>query len=312
MEDFEHEQFQKHLDRFRESAVTVKERERWYLWACWILGMLSVGVIVFWVGLKVLQPSDLSEGLPSGLVHRHAAVHAGALSALDLPGGEARPPVPLTASSATQQVPPGQAVGPKFRLRKTLQLEAVTGIPNHKKLVDNLDLKFKAEKLRRSSRSTHWARTLAYLLPRFIEPQSGRVLFDGEDIAWVTLESLRAEAVFVGGSDPLFTGSVLENVRCGNTDYSLQDVTEATKRTHAHSFILRLPQGYETILGEHGEQLDVGQAFRLGLARAILRNPALLIIEEPTTALDDDAKSLLDDVQSDPARPIGDLHSSRL
>jgi ATP-binding cassette subfamily B protein len=72
-------------------------------------------------------------------------------------------------------------------------------------------------------------------------------------------------------------------------------VTEAAKKTHAHNFILRLQQGYETVLGEHGEQLDAGQAFRLGLARAVSRNPALMIIDEPDDALDADAKSLLDD-----------------
>ncbi|MGE3317037.1 MAG: ABC transporter ATP-binding protein [Planctomycetaceae bacterium] len=305
MEDFEHEQFQKHLDRFRDSVATVKARERWYLWACWILGMLSVGVIVFWVGLKVLLPSETSQGLSlsSALLFMVTLLcMPGALEALwDLP--ERRRAAAGSADRIFRylnQVPAvGQAVGAKFLdpLAKTLLLESITfGGPNHRKLIDNLSLKLKAGEVTAVvSFDPLEARTLAYLLPRFIEPQSGRVLFDGEDIAWVTLESLRAEAVFVGGSDPLFTGSVLENVRCGNTDYSLQDVTEATKRTHAHSFILRLPQGYETILGEHGEQLDVGQAFRLGLARAILRNPALLIVEEPTTALDDDAKSLLDD-----------------
>ncbi len=72
-------------------------------------------------------------------------------------------------------------------------------------------------------------------------------------------------------------------------------MTEAAKTAHAHNFILKLPQGYETVIGEHGERLDAGQGFRLGLARAILRNPSLLIIEEPTDSLDDDTKSLMDD-----------------
>jgi ABC-type multidrug transport system fused ATPase/permease subunit len=139
---------------------------------------------------------------------------------------------------------------------------------------------------------------LAYLLPRFIEPQSGRVLFDGEDIAWVTLESLRAESIFVGAGDPFFTGTVRENICCGNNEYPMQDATAAAKQAHANKFILDLPQGYETMLGEHGEQLDVGQGFRLGLARAILRNPALMIVEEPGEALDNDTKTMLDDTYS--------------
>jgi ABC-type multidrug transport system fused ATPase/permease subunit len=139
---------------------------------------------------------------------------------------------------------------------------------------------------------------MAYLLPRFIEPHAGRVLFDGEDSAWVTLESLRADTIYVGGSDPFFTGTVYENISCGNPKYLMQAVIDAAKLSHAHDFIQRLSQGYNTMLGEHGEQLDLGQSFRLGLARAALRDPALLIVEEPEGRLDDDAKSDIDDTYS--------------
>jgi ABC-type multidrug transport system fused ATPase/permease subunit len=106
---------------------------------------------------------------------------------------------------------------------------------------------------------------------------------------------LRNETVFVGGADPFLTGSVRENIACGRPEYSLQDVTAAAKQVHASKFVLDLPQGYETVIGEHGEQLDAGQSFRLGLARAVLRNPALMIVEEPLAALDEDTKALLDD-----------------
>ena len=133
------------------------------------------------------------------------------------------------------------------------------------------------------------------MLPRFIEPQGGRVLFDSEDINWGTLESLRAETIYVGGSDPFFTGTVLENITCGQTEYALPDATEAAKMVHAHKFITALPNGYETMIGEHGETLTAGQGFLLGLARAAIRNPAVLIIEEPLTRLDEDTKALLDD-----------------
>jgi ABC-type multidrug transport system fused ATPase/permease subunit len=136
---------------------------------------------------------------------------------------------------------------------------------------------------------------VAYLLPRFIEPTRGRVLFDGEDIAWGTLESIRTETAYVGGDDPILSGTVLDNILCGDPRYSLNDAIEAAKLVHAHKFISRLPQGYETILGEHGEQLEVGAAFRLGLARAALRDPAVMIIEEPQVLLDDDTKALIDD-----------------
>jgi ABC-type multidrug transport system fused ATPase/permease subunit len=192
-----------------------------------------------------------------------------------------------------------QAVGAKFvdPLSKSIRFEAVSyTLPNKRKLLDGLDLTLSAgEVIAVVSFDPLEARALAYLLPRFIEPQSGRILFDGEDIAWATLESLRAETVYVGGSDPFFTGTVVENIICSHSSYTLPDVTEAAKTSHAHNFILKLPQGYETVIGEHGERLDTGQGFRLGLARAVLRDPALMVIEEPTEALDEDTKSLLDD-----------------
>lgn len=88
----------------------------------------------------------------------------------------------------------------------------------------------------------------------------------------------------------------MENIVAGLPNSGLADVTEAAKTTAiAQHFIQRLPQGYETVIGEHGEALDAGQAFRLALARAILRDPALLIIEEPSHSLDEDTKALIDD-----------------
>ena len=192
-----------------------------------------------------------------------------------------------------------QAVGAKFLepVSRTIGFEAVSyTLPNKRRLLDGIDLTLSAgEVIALVAFEPLEARAMACLLPRFIEPQSGRILFDGEDIAWGTLESLRAETVYVGGSDPFFTGTVVENIVCSHSGYTLSDVTEAAKTAHAHNFILKLPQGYETVIGEHGERLDAGQGFRLGLARAILRNPSLLIVEEPTDPLDDDTKSLLDD-----------------
>lgn len=136
---------------------------------------------------------------------------------------------------------------------------------------------------------------LASLLPRFIEPQQGRVLYDGEDIAWATLESLRAETLYVTGADSPLYGTVFDNLRAGNPEISLQQATDAAKMAHAHNFIVRLSNGYETVLGGATEDLDAGQAFRLSLARAILRNPAVLIVEEPRQPLDEDAKAWLSD-----------------
>src|SRR5690606_32463205 len=145
----------------------------------------------------------------------------------------------------------GQAVVEKFLqpLSKAISFEHVVyTAPNRKKLLDDFDIKIPAGGVTALiSLDPLESLAVAYLLPRFIEPQAGRVLIDGEDIAWVTLESLRAETVFVGGEDPFFTGTVLENIRCGNPNITLHNATEAAKLVHAHNFISKLPQGYETM-----------------------------------------------------------------
>jgi len=123
----------------------------------------------------------------------------------------------------------------------------------------------------------------------------GQVLIDGRDIRQATLESLRAEAIFVGGQDPVFNATVVENITCGQTDITRQQAVDAAKLVHADQFLRTLPKGYDTVLGEHGASLDPGQMFRLNLARAIVRQPALLVIEEPPLPLDAETKALLDD-----------------
>ena len=93
----------------------------------------------------------------------------------------------------------------------------------------------------------------------------------------------------------MFHDTVANNIGCGDPAYTLPKIIEAAKMAHAHHFIQKLPQGYETPIGELGHPLSVSEQFRIALARAMLRDPALLIIEEPEKALDEDTKSLLDD-----------------
>lgn len=192
-----------------------------------------------------------------------------------------------------------QAVGARFLqpLGKTLHFDSVAyRSPSGRLLLNELDLKLEAGRTYALvSLDPLESRALVSMLPRFIEPQRGRILFDGEDIAWATLESLRAETVFVGADEQLLPGSVLDNIRGGRANYTLQQVTDAAKLTHAHNFIVKMVDGYESDVPERADLMDVSQRFRLGLARAMLRNPALLIIEEPQVNLDEDSKALLAD-----------------
>jgi ATP-binding cassette subfamily B protein len=136
---------------------------------------------------------------------------------------------------------------------------------------------------------------LVYLIPRLLDPTSGEIRIDQHNLRWVTLDSLRAQTGIVLSHNLVFHDSVANNIGCGDSAYTLPQIIEAAKVAHAHHFIQKLPQGYETPIGEQGHPLSVSEQFRIALARAILRDPALLVIEEPEAALDEDTKSLLDD-----------------
>jgi ATP-binding cassette subfamily B protein len=136
---------------------------------------------------------------------------------------------------------------------------------------------------------------LIYLIPRLLDPTTGEIRIDSHNLRWVTLDSLRAQTGTVLMHNLIFHDTVANNIGCGDSAYTLGQIIEAAKVAHAHHFIQKLPQGYETPIGELGHPLTVSEQFRIALARAILRDPALLIIEEPETALDEDTKALLDD-----------------
>ncbi len=128
--------------------------------------------------------------------------------------------------------------------------------------------------------------TLCHLLPRFYEVTGGSVCLDGRDIRKVTFESLRKSIGLVQQDVFLFTGTVYDNILCGRTDATADEVYEAAKRANIHDFILGLPDGYDTFIGERGVKLSGGQKQRLSIARVFLKNPPVLILDEATSALD--------------------------
>lgn len=128
--------------------------------------------------------------------------------------------------------------------------------------------------------------SLASLLPRFYEPTEGRILLDGTPLASYQLQSLRAHIGIVSQEVVLFDDTVSHNIAFGRIGASHADIELAAKSAYAHDFILRLPQGYDTVIGERGVKLSGGERQRLAIARAILRDPPLLILDEATSALD--------------------------
>jgi len=135
--------------------------------------------------------------------------------------------------------------------------------------------------------------TMVNLIPRFYDVTGGAILIDGQDIRDVTLASLRAQVAIVTQETVLFDDSVAANIAFGRPTAGQQDIEAAAMAAHAHDFIMQLPGGYTTLVGERGQKLSGGQRQRLAIARAILRDSPLLILDEATSALDAEAESLV-------------------
>ena len=135
--------------------------------------------------------------------------------------------------------------------------------------------------------------TLCSLIPRFYDVTSGEILLDGTPITEVTLSSLRENIGVVAQDVYLFSGSIRENIAYGKQGASDEEIIEAAKLAGAHEFIMSLPQGYDTYVGERGVKLSGGQKQRVSIARVFLKNPPILILDEATSALDNESEKLV-------------------
>ena len=135
--------------------------------------------------------------------------------------------------------------------------------------------------------------SLAYLIPGFLQPSAGNVFIDGLDVKQISVPSLRKQVSYVFQETQLFSDSIADNIRYGNTDASLEEVQEVAKTAGAHKFISALPEGYDTNLGTVTSKLSVGQKQRISIARGLLKESRILILDEPTSALDPETESYL-------------------
>ena len=133
------------------------------------------------------------------------------------------------------------------------------------------------------------------LIPRFYDPTPGSVMIDGVDMRDYTLQGLRGQIGFVLQDTVLFRGTVRENIAYGRPSATDEEIVEAAKVANADEFIVRMPNGYDTMVGERGLTLSGGQRQRIGIARAIIRNTPILILDEPTAALDTESEKLVMD-----------------
>ena len=137
--------------------------------------------------------------------------------------------------------------------------------------------------------------TLCHLIPRFYEITQGSICIDGQDIRKVTRRSLRSKIGIVQQDVFLFTGTIFDNIAYGKLGASREEVYEAAKKANIHDYIMRLPEGYDTFVGERGVKLSGGQKQRISIARVFLKNPPILILDEATSALDNVTENYIQD-----------------
>ena len=181
------------------------------------------------------------------------------------------------------------------RIRGHIQFRNVSFGYDDKELVlkdINLDLR-PGEKVALVGRSGVGKTTLVSLIPRFYDPKSGRIIIDGYDIRQMKLKSLRRQIGIVSQETVLFNGTIRDNIAYGRTEATDEEIIDAAKKANAHNFIMALEKGYDTPVGERGVNLSGGQKQRIAIARAILRDPRILILDEATSAVDAESEILI-------------------
>lgn len=180
-------------------------------------------------------------------------------------------------------------------LTDTIRFENVTfSYDGSKNALDGIDIEIKCgEMIALVGASGSGKSTFVKLLPRFYDPTGGRITFDGRDIRNATFRSLREQISYVTQENILFAESIRSNIAFGRDCYTDERVREAATAAHADLFIDDLPEGFNTIIGESGSSLSGGQRQRLAIARAIIKDPALLILDEATSSLDTESERLI-------------------
>ncbi|MBL1176013.1 ABC transporter ATP-binding protein [Pantanalinema sp. GBBB05] len=184
---------------------------------------------------------------------------------------------------------------PTTTVRGEVRIEQITFAYNHQPpVVENLSLTIPAGQTIAIVGSTGSGKsTLVKLLLRFYEVQQGRITIDGKEVRDLNLRDLRRSIGWVSQDVFLFHGTVAENIAYGSFGASREEITHAAKLAEAHEFIQRLPQGYDTIVGERGQKLSGGQRQRLAIARALLKDPPILILDEATSAVDNETEAAI-------------------
>ena len=307
VETVDRQRFHEHLERFREADARRMKTEGWMNPTSWLLygaacalalGMLGYGVVKTrqlspaaalvvtaslvgliypiraWLRMRKLirQANRSAGGIFDYLEHKTDLLQHGGANFL----------APMKERITLENV----------TLESRSAIEASAG----RVLLEGISVEFPAgSRTAIMSLDEDAKHALVCLIPRLIDPKVGRVRIDGHDLREVTIESVRAQVATVLQADLVFTDSVLMNIGLGDPSFTLPRIIEAAKVAHAHNFIQDMPHGYDTVIGPLGHYLMPDEQYRIGLARAYLHDPSIVIIEEPTVPLDEDTKNLIDD-----------------
>jgi len=245
-----------------------------------IEGVLSIGELVTFLGYVGLAVNPLNQ-ISRNYSHYEQGLASAAriFEILDIEPEIKEPP-------SAVEIPP---------IKGYIEFKDVSFGYNEKELVlenINLDLRPR-ERVALVGPSGVGKTTLVSLIPRFYDPTSGTVAIDGQDIRKVRLTSLREQIGIVSQETILFSGTVRDNIAYGKTEATDEEVVEVAKKANAHNFISSLPDGYNTQVGERGVKLSGGERQRIAIARAILKDPHILILDEATSAVDAEAEVLI-------------------
>jgi subfamily B ATP-binding cassette protein MsbA len=299
MEAFEERRFLRSVDSHRDYEISLRRLKALAGPVTEFLGVIAAGVILWYGGNAVIEGTGLSQG-------KFMVFLAAALSMMDPAKGLSKTFTSIQAGLASGErvfgildtpsaiVECASPIVPKT-LSSSIKFENVSfGYDPLKPVLKNINLEIHAgEIVALVGPSGGGKSTLADMIPRFYDPDKGRILLDGVDLKQLSLSGLRGLLGVVTQETVLFNDTVFSNIAYGADDISLEQVKNAAGVANALEFILEMPKGFDTIIGERGVTLSGGQRQRLAIARAVLKNPPLLIFDEATSSLDTKSEKLV-------------------
>jgi subfamily B ATP-binding cassette protein MsbA len=297
MEEYERRRFDAESERLVRLSTKAARIKAFTTPMMEVLASFGIAGVVWYGGMSVMQggrtPGDFMAFLTAlillydpfkGLTKTNNVIQQGIAAAQRVFEMLDTPSAVVDREGATATAP----------LREGVRFERVSFRYDSDWVLRELDLELRrGEILALVGRSGGGKSTLSDLVPRFYDPSEGRITIDGRDLRDVTIASLRSQIAVVTQHTFLFNDTVRANIAYGDVETSLERIEAAARAANAHEFIARLPDGYDTVIGELGFKLSGGQRQRIAIARALLKNAPILILDEATSALDSESERLV-------------------